>query len=147
MLLSYNFAFYVRQVPMHLRKTYIKIKYPGLFFARLYYFAYMGGWGFILPFTNLFYTSLGLNGKQIGTIASTSAMVGLLAAPVMVSTIKKHPKSRLFLQLILVWGAIGYFLLGQQVAFLPVIMIVILQSLAISSVTPISDSMAVSGLQ
>ena len=50
----------------------------------------------------------------------------------------------MFLQLILVWGAIGYFLLGQQVAFLPVIMIVILQSLAISSVTPISDSMAVS---
>lgn len=129
---------------MIIQKISTKIKQPGLFFARLYYFAYMGGWGFILPFTNLFYTSLGLNGKQIGTIASTSALVGLVAAPVLVSAIKKHPKSRLFLQLILVWGAIGYFLVGQQTTFLPVIVIVILQSLAISSVIPVSDSMAVS---
>ena len=51
-----------------------KINFNDLTFARLYYFAFMGGWGFILPFINLFYVSLGLNGTQIGFISSTSAI-------------------------------------------------------------------------
>ncbi len=51
-----------------------------LWLARAYYFTFMGGWGFILPFINLYYVSLGLSGKQIGIFASTSAVVGLVAA-------------------------------------------------------------------
>jgi len=60
----------------------LKISFNDLFFARLYYFAFMGGWGFILPFMNLFYISLGFSGKQIGFIASTSAIVGMVVSPV-----------------------------------------------------------------
>ncbi len=117
---------------------------PELMFARFYYFAYMGGMGFILPFTNLFYTSLGLNGIQIGTIAATSAVIGLVAAPVLVTEIRKHPLARSYLQLILILGAVGYFMIGQQTAFLPILAVIVLQALAVSSVPPISDSMAVS---
>ena len=50
-----------------------------LWLARMYYFSYMGGMGFLAPFLNLFYTSqVGLNGKQIGTLASTGAVIGLI---------------------------------------------------------------------
>src|SRR5258707_1198575 len=35
-----------------------KLPPKDLFFARLYYFTFMGGWGFILPFANLFYVSV-----------------------------------------------------------------------------------------
>ncbi len=121
-----------------------KPKRAELYFSRFYYFAFMGGAGAVQPFVNLFYTSLGLNGKQIGTIASAGALTGLFAAPFIVSEIKKRPHARSYLQIILILGAFGYFLLGQQSAFLPIIGIIIFQSLATSSILPLSDSMAVS---
>jgi len=119
------------------------IKNHQLFFARFYYFAYMGSWGFVLPFMNLYYTSLGFNGKQIGTITSITALVSMIAAPVVVNAIKKNAKARGFLQLLLLWGGIGYYAIGTQKSFFGIIAIVILQTLAVSSISSISDSMAV----
>jgi PPP family 3-phenylpropionic acid transporter len=120
-------------------------KFPrhDLWFARAYYFAFMGGWGFILPFINLFYVSLGFTGTQIGTIGSVSSIVGLIVSPSIVSEIKKRPQARGILQVSLMLGAIAYFLLGQQTAFLPIILIVFLQSLVGAGVMPASDAMAV----
>jgi PPP family 3-phenylpropionic acid transporter len=112
-------------------------------FARAYYFAFMGGWGFILPFINLFYVSLGLSGAQIGTVGSVSSMVGLVVSPIIVSEIKKRPQARGILQASLMLGAIGYFLLGQQTVFLAILVIVFFQSLVGAGIMPASDAMAV----
>lgn len=114
-----------------------------LFFSRAYYFAFMGGWGFILPFLNLFYVSLGLSGTQIGTITSTSSIVGLLLAPIIVNEIKKRPQARGFLQTAILLGALGYFALGHQTLYLFILVNVFFQALAGSGVMPVSDSMAV----
>jgi len=114
-----------------------------LFFARAYYFAFMGGWGFILPFINLFYISLGLSGTQIGTIGSVSSIVGLIVSPILMSEIKKRPQARGILQTSLILGAIGYFFLGQQTIFLAIIVIVFLQSLVGAGIMPASDAMAI----
>ena len=114
-----------------------------IIFARAYYFAFMGGWGFILPFVNLFYVSLGLKGAQIGTIGSVSAVVGLIVSPIIVNEIKKRPQARGILQASLMLGAICYFLLGQQTAFLAIIVIVFLQALVGAGIMPASDAMAV----
>jgi len=121
----------------------LKINFNDLNFARLYYFAFMGGWGFILPFMNLFYVNLGFSGKQIGFIASTSAIVGMLISPVWVNEVKKHPKARRILQAALISGALGYFSIGLQKYFPFVILVVFLHSLAASGIMPLSDSMAV----
>jgi PPP family 3-phenylpropionic acid transporter len=136
----YEVIYFVR-----LRKSYMfpEIRNRDLFFARAYYFAYLGGWGFILPFINLFYVSLGLSGTQIGTIGSVSSTVGLIVSPIIVTEIKKRPQARGILQASLMMGAIVYFLLGQQTAFLPIILIVFLQSLVGAGVMPASDAMAV----
>jgi len=115
-----------------------------LFFSRAYYFSFMGGWGFILPFLNLFYVSLGLSGTQIGTITSTSSIVGLLFAPFIVNEIKKRPQARGLLQTAIVLGALGYFVLGHQTLYLFILVNVFFQALAGSGVMPVSDSMAVS---
>ena len=114
-----------------------------LIFARAYYFAFMGGWGFILPFINLFYVSLGLSGAQIGTIGSVSATVGLVVSPILVSEIKKRPQARGILQASLMLGAIGYFLLGQQTVFLGILVMIFFQSLVGAGIMPASDAMAV----
>lgn len=121
----------------------LKIELNDLTFARLYYFAFMGGWGFILPFLNIFYVSLGFSGKQIGFISSTSAIVGMLVSPVWVSEVKKHPQARRLLQIALIFGAIGYYCIGLQKYFPFVILVVFLHSLAASGIMPLSDSMAV----
>src|SRR5258706_1727082 len=120
-----------------------KLPPKDLFFARVYYFTFMGGWGFILPFANLFYVSLGFSGKQIGFISSTSAVVGMIASPIWVSTVKRHPLAQRILQTAIVLGAIGYYFIGRQTNFLPIIFVIFLHSLAASGVMPLSDSMAV----
>src|SRR5215208_1920114 len=121
----------------------IKVANKDLFFARAYYFAFMGGWGFILPFTNLFYVSLGLSGTQIGMIGSLSAIVGLIVSPIVVTEIKKLPQARTFLQFSLVLGALGYFLLGQQSIFTFILVIIFFHTVITAGIMPTSDSMAV----
>lgn len=118
-----------------------------LFFARAYYFAYMGGWGFVLPFINLFYVSLGLSGTQIGSINSVSAVVGLILSPIVVTEVKKLPKARLLLQCFLLLGAIGYFLLGRQVAFVGILIVVFFHAVITAGIMPTSDAMAVAVAQ
>ena len=120
-----------------------KIVNKDLLFARAYYFAFMGGWGFILPFTNLFYVSLGLTGTQIGTIGSLSSIVGLVLSPILVTEIKKLPQARSILQVSLLLGAIGYFLLGQQQYFSLILVIIFFHAVITSGIMPTSDSMAV----
>lgn len=107
----------------------------------------MGGWGFVLPFMNLFYVSLGFSGRQIGLIASVSALVGMLASPVWVSEVKKHPYARQLLQVAILLGGIGYFLIGNQKDFPFILMLVFLHSLAAAGIVPLSDSMAVTVAQ
>jgi MFS family permease len=118
-----------------------------LFFARAYYFAFMGGVGFVAPFVNLFYVSLGINGKQIGLISSVSAIIGMIISPIWVSEVKKRPQAKRLLQVAIALGGIVYFLIGQQKQFAFIILLVFLQSLIITGVAPTSDSMAVTVAQ
>lgn len=125
----------------------MKLPPRNLFFARVYYFTFMGGWGFVLPFMNLFFVSLGFSGQQIGLIASVSALVGMIASPIWVSEVKKHQHARRFLQAAILLGAIGYFLIGNQRDFPFIFLLVFLHSLAASGIMPLSDSMAVTVAQ
>lgn len=124
-------------------KTQLKPAFNDLFFARLYYFTFMGGWGFILPFLNLFYISLGFSGTQIGLISSVSAVIGMVVSPFWVSEVKKHPQARRVLQIALVLGGLGYFAIGMQSVYVLILLIVVLHALIASGIMPLSDSMAV----
>lgn len=121
----------------------IKLPPKDLLFGRAYYFAFMGGWGFILPFINLFYVSIGLSGTQIGSITSLSALVGLVVSPIVVTEVKKLPQARMILQLCLVLGAMGYFLIGHQTIYLAILVIIFFHTIVTSSIMPTSDAMAV----
>lgn len=118
-----------------------------LWLARLYYFSFMGGWGFLFPFLNLFYVDIGLNGTQIGIIASTGAIIGLIAAPLWANEVKKRANPRLFLQAAMLFSAIFYILIGQQNAFLPILLFAAFQSMSGAGILPMADSMAVTVAQ
>lgn len=119
----------------------------GPLLARLYYFSFMGGWGFLFPFLNLFYVDIGLNGTQIGTIASTEAIVGLIAAPIWANEVKKRTNPRRFLQAAMLFSAVFYILIGQQNAFLPILFFAAFQSMSGAGILPMADSMAVTVAQ
>lgn len=118
-----------------------------LWLARCYYFSLMGGWGFLFPFINLFYVDIGLSGAQIGIIASTGAIVGLVAAPVWANEVRKHPNPRLFLQAAMLFSAVFYILIGQQTAFAPILFFAAFQSMSGAGILPMADSMAVTVAQ
>ena len=120
-----------------------KFSTKDLLFARLYYFAFMGGSGFINPFLNLFYVSLSFSGKQIGLIASTGAIVSMIVSPIWVSVVKRHPRAQRILQIAIVLGATSYYFLGHQTSYLSVLLVIFLFTLAVSGISPLSDSMAV----
>jgi PPP family 3-phenylpropionic acid transporter len=92
---------------------------------------------------NLFYVSLGLNGKQIGFISSTSAIVGMVVSPFWVSGVKRRPQASRILQIALIFGALGYYMIGLQKYFPFILLVIFLHSLAASGILPLSDSMAV----
>jgi PPP family 3-phenylpropionic acid transporter len=124
-------------------KTQLTPAFNDLFFARAYYFSFMGGWGFILPFLNLFYISLGFSGTQIGLISSVSAVVGMIASPIWVSEVKKLPRAGRVLQIALLFGGLGYLAIGMQSIYAVILMIVFFHALIASGIMPLSDSMAV----
>lgn len=111
--------------------------------VRGYYFAYVGGAGFIGPFLNLFYTSLGLSGKQIGIFASITGVVAMLIAPFWVSEVRKRSNPRAYVQLGIVCSALAYLLISRQTAFVPIAVIVFFQALLTAGIAPTSDSLAV----
>lgn len=114
-----------------------------LFFARFYYFTFMGGWGFILPFLNLFYINLGFSGTQIGLISSVSAVIGMVVSPFWVSEVKKRPNANRILQIAMFLGGLGYLAIGFQSIYAYILLIVIVHSMIASGIMPLSDSMVV----
>jgi PPP family 3-phenylpropionic acid transporter len=115
-----------------------------LWTMRVYYFLWLGGLGFFWPFFNLFCARLGLNGTQIGWIASISALMALIFSPIWTNIAVKSGKGRLILQISLITTAILAIILGQQVTFLLILVINAIRIIAFAAISPLSDSLAVS---
>jgi PPP family 3-phenylpropionic acid transporter len=113
-----------------------------LWLTRLYYFALLGGMGFISPFLNIFYVRLGLSGTQIGWVAAAGAAVTLFAAPFWASRNDKWRNPQGMLQVFLMFTALGYLWLSQQTLFLGVMLVGIFRALAGAGISPLSDSLA-----
>jgi PPP family 3-phenylpropionic acid transporter len=114
-----------------------------LWTMRVYYFLWLGGLGFFWPFFNLFCARLGLNGTQIGWIASISALMALIFSPIWTNIAVKSGKGRLILQISLITTAILAIILGQQVTFLLILVINAIRIIAFAAISPLSDSLAV----
>lgn len=110
----------------------------------MYYFLWLGGLGFFWPFFNLFCSRQGLNGTQIGWIASIAALVSLIFSPVWTDIAAKSGRGRSILQVSLVTSAVLIILLGRQVNFTWILLINAFQAITFAGISPLSDSLAVS---
>src|SRR5262245_25221758 len=61
--------------------TQISVPIPGLFYAKAFYFCFFSAMGGYLYFLSLYYTSIGLDERQIGLIAGLPPLMTLIGAP------------------------------------------------------------------
>ena len=115
-----------------------------LWSMRIFYFLWLGGLGFFWPFFNLFCARLGLNGTQIGWIASIAALMALIFSPIWTDIAAKTGKGRFILQISLIATAVLAIILGQQMTFIWILAINAIRMIAFAAISPLSDSLAVS---
>ncbi len=115
-----------------------------LWLTRLYYFFFLGGTGFIVPFLNLFFLRVGLSGTDIGVVAAVGSAVALAAAPIWTTQIRRWGNPRGMLQISLLLTALAYLWLGSQSIFLGIILVTVVRFLVGSGISPQSDSIALS---
>ncbi len=110
--------------------------------TRFYYLLWFGGSGSATPFLNLFYLKLGLSGTEIGWIASMSAIVTLAAAPFWANRSESWKRPRQVLQWLIIFNALAFFLLTQQVMFLGIAVVSVIRAFVGAGISPLSDAMA-----
>lgn len=116
-----------------------------LFWSKVFYFCYFAAIAALLPYLALYYDAIGLNGRQIGLLASLSPLVTLVAAPFWGSLADASQRYKLILSLVML-GAIGVvMLLSVTTAFLLLIGLVVLYAAIGAPIVPLTDS-AVMGL-
>ncbi len=109
---------------------------------RLYFFVVYGGWGFLLPFLNLFYRRQGLTGTEIGLLGTIAALMGLVVAPFWGRWSDRSASPQRLLQGALLGTAVAVSLLSQQHAFGGMAVIVAVNAMIVSGIEPLSNVMA-----
>ena len=113
-----------------------------IWLIRLYFVLYYGAMGSINPFINLFYVSKHLSGTEIGLLGTIGALVGFLSAPIWgrLNDVARRP--RVILQTALGLNSLIYYLLSQQNAFLYMAVIIGLNTLISSGISPQTQTQA-----
>lgn len=114
-----------------------------LWATRMYYFAMLGGSGFISPFLNLFYQRQGLSGVEIGWVVAISALVAIFAAPTWTNLVGRHSRPRSLLQGSLVVSALVMLWTGWQNQLVSIGLLTAVRTMVGAGIAPLSDAVAV----
>lgn len=113
-----------------------------LWVMRIYYMFFIGGDGF-LTFLNLFFIRLGLQGEQIGFLATITSIVTLIIAPLSGALSSKTGKPIKILQFGLFGTGLLILLMSQQKIFGWIALITALRAALFSGIEPISSDLAI----
>jgi PPP family 3-phenylpropionic acid transporter len=109
---------------------------------RIYFFLWFAGSAFLSPYLPIFYQSRGLSGFQIGLLSSIGFAVGILAAPQWGRWTDRMSAPQRLLQVAILVSIASYLVLSRQTLFLPIVGIVIVNSLFSSAQEPIAAALA-----
>ena len=68
-----------------------------LFFIKVFYFAFIGGLGSVLPFLSIYFKQMGLSPQQIGLISGLRPIIGFLSGPLWGAIADKYNIRRIML--------------------------------------------------
>jgi PPP family 3-phenylpropionic acid transporter len=109
---------------------------------RLFFFLWFAGGSFLQPYLPIFYRNQGLSGLQIGLLSSIGFAVAILAAPQWGRWNDKASASQRILQFAILMNVVTMLILSRQTAFLPMVIVIVLNSLFASASEPAAASMA-----
>jgi MFS transporter, PPP family, 3-phenylpropionic acid transporter len=107
----------------------------------LYYLAYWGAVAVYMPFTNLYFASLGLRGSQLGLISALLPLMTLTVAPLLSAMADWRGRRVRVLTLALIGLGLALALLAIPRSFLPLALGMALVALFRSPASPIGDSL------
>lgn len=97
---------------------------------------------FGLPFMVLYYQRVGFTGAQIGLMTGVTPLIALLSTPLWTTLADATHRHRLIMSLALLIGAITMAVFPFLTTFLPILLMAVLTSVALSPVTSFADSAA-----
>ncbi|MGB4984608.1 MAG: MFS transporter, partial [Erysipelotrichaceae bacterium] len=109
----------------------------------IYYFVLYISFGLFFPYVNAYYNRIGLNGKEIGFIASTSVIIAMIFVPFWGYLADRYSKKGV-LSFLFIFTIISVFLWKLQTQFIYICLVSMLVSVFKSDLSSISDSITVS---
>jgi MFS transporter, PPP family, 3-phenylpropionic acid transporter len=108
--------------------------------AKLFYFAFFGAIGCLIPYLNVYFVQQGLTGTQIGWLGSVAPLIALAANPFWGAVADSRQIHRAVLALCaLASGVVSLFFLGVQ-GFFPLLILVTVLSFFRTPIASILDS-------
>lgn len=103
-------------------------------------FLFFAGVAFVMPFSVLYYQSLGLTGTEIGIFLGLTPLITLFAAPLWTRLADVTQKHRLLMGIAMFFGALSIFLLPFFPAVIPTIVLILLLTFFFAPVISFADS-------
>ncbi len=113
-----------------------------LYLVRLYFFAWVGAGGFLIPFLSIFFRRQGLSGLEIGLLGTVQSVGALFAAPVWGRWNDRFNRPRLLMQVGLLGTAIIMLIVGTRNQFVAIAVLIGLDAVISSGLEPLSSNLA-----
>jgi PPP family 3-phenylpropionic acid transporter len=124
-------AFILIRMPSNSRALYIG--------KALYFFMY-AGLGIFFPFLNVYYKSIGLNGKQIGLIITLGPLIAIFAGPMWGLLGDKLGRLRLLLGIVILGSILSVLGLAMVTTFVTILGVVAVFNFFGCAIQPLVDS-------
>lgn len=107
----------------------------------LYYLNWWGGVGIFMPFINVYFAELGLNGRQIGILSAFAPLMVLIYAPLLSAVADRRRWRVPLLKWLIVGFALTLLLLNFARAFPALVVLMLVLALFHSPIVPVADSL------
>jgi PPP family 3-phenylpropionic acid transporter len=128
-------------IPLIVNRFLIILRRP-ISTIRLFFFLWFAGGAFLQPYLPIFYRDQGLSGLQIGMLSSIGFAVAILAAPQWGRWNDRASAPQRILQFAILMNVATMLILSRQTAFLPMVIVIVLNSLFASASEPAAASLA-----
>lgn len=104
------------------------------------YFFLFAAVGIFVPFLNVYYNEIGLNGKQIGLINTLGPLIAIFSGPMWGLLCDRLGRLRLLLVVVIIGAIISVLFLGQITDYLAILGLIAIFNLFGSAILPLIDS-------
>jgi len=126
--------------------TVSRQKDQGLWLVRALYFCFFAAVGTMVPYLNLYFESIGLDGRQIGVLSSMMPFLTPLSTPFWGAVADRWRLHRRLLSLALLGAVLWVLAMAQTRTFAGLLIVMVGYALFASPVTPLMDSITMSVL-